>query len=190
MFSNIIDLPTKFGLFKCFAITEGNKEHLILFKGDIENKECLVRIHSECLTGDLFGSKKCDCGDQLDNAMKTISKESGILIYLRQEGRGIGLFNKIEAYKLQSEGLDTVQANIELGLPIDNRKYTVAIKAIEKLNPSKVKLITNNPDKLKALSDALSINVERIPSYSIQEELNKKYIETKYLKMNHIRRDT
>ena len=190
MFSNIIDLPTKFGNFKCFSVIEGNKEHLVLFKGNIKDSECIVRVHSECITGDLFGSKKCDCGEQLDSSIKLIAKNGGILIYLKQEGRGIGLFNKIEAYKLQNEGLDTVDANIKLGLPIDDRQYHIAVEIIKKLAPSKIKLITNNPNKLKSLSDALLIEVERISCHFPPKELNKNYLETKFLKLDHMREIT
>ena len=183
MFSNIIDLATDFGVFKCFSVKEGTKEHLVLYKGEIAGKECLVRIHSECLTGDLFRSKKCDCGYQLNFAMEEIYKKNGILIYLRQEGRDIGLFNKIQAYKLQEEGMDTVEANIKLGLPVDNRDYKIAVEILKKLAPSKIKLMSNNPKKIEALA---SFKVERVAINSPIGEFNKDYLNTKVLKMNHL----
>jgi GTP cyclohydrolase II len=183
MFSDIIDLNTDFGIFKCFSVKEGNKEHLVLFKGDIDQNECLVRVHSECITGDLFRSKRCDCGYQLNYALKMIAKEGGVLIYLRQEGRDIGLFNKIKAYKLQDTGFDTVDANIELGLPIDGRKYDVAIEILTKLNPTKIKLLTNNPKKIEAL--APSFEIERLAIHAPIEESNDNYLTTKRMRMNH-----
>lgn len=187
MFSNIIDLATDFGIFKCFVVKEGYKEHLVLFKGNIEGEECLVRIHSECITGDLFKSKRCDCGYQLQHSLNLISSKGGILIYLRQEGRDIGLFNKIKAYGIQDNGFDTVEANINLGLPIDARDYDVAIKILEKLNPSKIKLLTNNPEKIKSLYSSLKkITIERIAINSPFEPLNANYLAAKAKKMNHL----
>lgn len=186
MILNVIDLATDFGIFKCFSIKENEKEHLVLFKGKIEAEECLVRIHSECLTGDLFKSKRCDCGYQLEYSLKEIASHGGILIYLRQEGRGIGLFNKIKAYKLQDQGFDTVEANTELGLPIDDRKYDIAIKILQQLKPAKINLLTNNPKKIEALKSLLSIKIERIPIHSKPQSLNANYLATKALKMNHL----
>ncbi len=186
MFSNIIDLATDYGVFKSFSVREGDKEHLVLFKGETEGQECLVRIHSECITGDLFKSKRCDCGYQLSYALKMIAENGGILIYLRQEGRGIGLFNKIKAYALQDTGLDTVEANLELGLPVDDRKYDIAIKILEKLNPSKIKLMTNNPKKMESLMASLPIRIERTSVHAPFEPLSVSYLNTKFLKMNHL----
>lgn len=186
MFSEIIKLETDFSTFNCFVVKDNHKEHLVLYKGKIKSQECLVRIHSECLTGDLFKSKRCDCGCQLNTSLQEISKKNGILIYLRQEGRGIGLFNKIRAYKLQDKGFDTVEANLKLDLPIDNRQYSIAAKIIKKLAPSHIKLMTNNPKKLDALRDLLNIPVERIPLLSQANELNVSYLSTKILKMNHL----
>ncbi len=186
IFTEIIDLTTEWGVFKCFSIKEGHKEHLVLYKGEVKNKECLVRIHSECLTGDLFHSKHCDCGSQLNHALEEISLNGGILIYLKQEGRDIGLFKKIKAYKLQQIlGLDTVEANIELGLPVDNRKYDIVSKILKKLSPGKIKLMTNNPKKIEALKALLSIEVERVASKSATYELNANYLATKANKMKH-----
>lgn len=186
MFSDSIELKTDFGIFNCLVVKENNKEHFVLHKGEIKKQECLVRIHSECLTGDLFGSKRCDCGNQLNIALEKISKEGGVLIYLRQEGRGIGLFNKIRAYKLQDQGLDTVDANIELGLPIDNRKYEIAAKILNKFSPSKINLMTNNPSKIEALKDLLNIPIDRVQILSEGNELNINYLITKQQKMNHL----
>ncbi len=186
MFSNIIDLPTKYGILKCFSVKEGNKEHLVLYKGEIEGKEIIVRIHSECLTGDLFKSQKCDCGYQLNESLEMITKENGVLIYLRQEGRDIGLFNKIQAYNLQAHGMDTVEANMSLGLPIDARDYSIAAKILNKLAPSKIRLITNNPQKIEALRELLSIEIERISICSPKGVYNSDYLATKALKMNHL----
>lgn len=189
MFTDPIDLTTNYDVFKCFSVKEGHKEHLVLYKGEVKDKECLVRIHSECLTGDLFHSQHCDCGSQLNYSMNEIALNGGILLYLKQEGRDIGLFNKIKAYKLQSIGLDTVEANIELGLPIDNRKYDIAVKILEKLSPSKINLMTNNPKKLEALKSSLSINVERVAINSPKCKANINYLITKVNKMNHFSGD-
>ncbi len=186
VFSDNIKLQTDFGIFNCLVVKEDNKEHFVLYKGKIKDQNCLVRIHSECLTGDLFGSKRCDCGEQLKLAMERISKEGGVLIYLRQEGRGIGLFNKIRAYQLQDQGLDTVDANIELGLPIDGRKYEIAAKILNKFSPSNIKLMTNNPKKLEVLKDLLSISIDRVPILGEGTELNINYLITKQQKMNHL----
>lgn len=185
IYSETIDLPTELGVFKCFSIKEKHNEHLVLYKGEIKDQECMVRIHSECLTGDLFHSKRCDCGAQLNQAMKEISIHGGILIYLKQEGRGIGLFNKIKAYKLQDRGLDTVEANIELGLPIDDRQYDIAAKIIKKLAPKKIKLMTNNPNKLDAVKLLEKIEVDRVALKTGNCELNERYLMTKISKMNH-----
>ncbi len=186
MISPVINLETNFGVFKCFVVKEGDKEHLVLYKGKIKGQECLTRIHSECLTGDLFKSKKCDCGEQLNVALQRIAKEKGILIYLRQEGRDIGLFNKVRAYDLQARGFDTVEANIALGLPIDNRKYNVAAKILKNLAPSKIKLMTNNPMKIQAIESLLSIPIERVALHIDANKLNANYLFTKTTKMNHL----
>ena len=187
MYSNTTNLNTDFGVFKCFSVKEGNKEHLVLYKGEVQDEECLVRIHSECLTGDVFKSQKCDCGYQLDSTLKKMSEQdNGIFIYLRQEGRDIGLFNKIEAYHLQEQGFDTVEANVELGLPIDDRNYDIAAQILKKLAPSKIKLLTNNPFKLDALISTLSIRIERVAMHSPVCEHNEHYLKTKVSKLHHI----
>lgn len=185
------NLPTKWGIFKIKAYVDNfnNETHIALVKGDIDpEKPTLVRVHSQCLTGDTFSSLKCDCGSQLDNAMKMIAKEGrGVLLYLlNQEGRGIGLINKIRAYKLQESGMDTVEANLELGLPEDQRNYGIGAQILRKLGLKKLKLITNNPTKFIALSGyGLKIE-ERIP---IEVEFNEEslfYMKTKKDKMGHI----
>ncbi len=186
MLSNLIKLDTEFGIFDCFSVKENHKEHLVLCKGAIEKQECLVRIHSECLTGDLFKSKRCDCGAQLNIALESIAKRNGVLIYLRQEGRDIGLFNKINAYKLQDQGFDTIEANLELGLPIDNRKYDIAAKILKNLAPSKIMLMTNNPQKINALKEMIDIPIKRISISSSPNASNAHYLNTKILKMNHL----
>ena len=184
-------LPTSYGFFDCFSVMDksekhSNNDHLVLYCGNIENHSCLVRIHSECLTGDVFGSLKCDCGPQLKFSLEKIAKHNGILIYLRQEGRDIGLFNKIKAYKLQESGFDTVQANLELGLPVDNRDYTVAAHIIKKLNPSKIRLMTNNPDKISSLRSLLSQEIERVEIQPKTSDFNRNYLCTKVHKLGHM----
>ncbi|MBE6054490.1 MAG: bifunctional 3,4-dihydroxy-2-butanone-4-phosphate synthase/GTP cyclohydrolase II [Clostridium sartagoforme] len=185
-----VEMPTKYGTFKMYGFTEkvSGKEHIALVLGDIEkNDSVLIRIHSECLTGDVFGSKRCDCGEQLDLALKKIGKEgSGILIYLRQEGRGIGLINKLKAYELQEEGYDTVEANIKLGFSPDLRTYDIAASILKSLNVFNVRLLTNNPDKINGL-DKFGIKVlERVSIEVKNNNVNKFYLQTKKEKMNHI----
>jgi len=147
----------------------------------------LVRIHSSCMTGDIFGSKRCDCGEQLQKSMQMIENEGkGIIVYLNQEGRGIGLFNKIHAYQLQDEGLDTIQANIALGFEADERDYTIASHILKDLGVRKIRLITNNPDKSTALKSSGFQSIENIPIEMDPNQYNKFYLETKKNKMNHL----
>jgi 3,4-dihydroxy 2-butanone 4-phosphate synthase/GTP cyclohydrolase II len=159
-----------------------------LVKGDIsEEDEVLVRVHSECLTGDAFHSLKCDCGEQLAAALNTIEKEGkGVLLYLRQEGRGIGLINKIKAYKLQEEGLDTEEANIALGFPADMRDYGIGAQILRELKVRKVRLMTNNPKKLVGIKGHGIEVLERVPLIMDTNLHNERYFKTKKEKMGHL----
>ena len=179
-------LPTRFGNFKLVAFPGENKdkEDLALIMGDVKNG-ILVRIHSECFTGDVLHSMRCDCGEQLDLAMDKISKEgNGIIVYLRQEGRGIGLVNKLKAYNLQDEGMDTVEANVALGFSAELRDYNNAIKILKSLGLEKIRLLTNNPSKVEEL-DKRGITVEQVTHKTEANKENREYLETKASKMNH-----
>ncbi|MBN1620490.1 bifunctional 3,4-dihydroxy-2-butanone-4-phosphate synthase/GTP cyclohydrolase II [candidate division WOR-3 bacterium] len=183
-------IPTKWGDFKLYLYeTDMNNDiHAALVKGDISSKESvLVRVHSECFTGDVFGSMKCDCGDQLHSAMKMIGDEGvGVLLYMRQEGRGIGLVNKIRAYSLQEKGYDTVDANLCLGFKPDERDYGIGAQILSDLGLTKIKVMTNNPKKLIGLgSFGLSI-VERVPIETQPHDKNIEYLKTKKEKLGHI----
>ncbi len=185
-------MPTKFGDFTivAFAARDLDEEHVALIKGDISpDKEVLVRVHSKCLTGDTFGSLRCDCQDQLHFALKLIAEEgSGVIVYLNQEGRGIGLANKIKAYALQEKGFDTEEANFKLGLPSDKREYGVGAQILRGLEVRKIKLITNNPKKLIGLEGYGLTIVDRvgIPFESVCNEHNRFYLETKEQRMGHL----
>ena len=184
-------LPTAFGDFEIIAFQDQNtgEEHIALVKGmsTISDQPVLVRIHSECLTGDAFSFFYCDCGPQLHSTMKMIHDAGqGVILYLRQEGRGIGLTNKIRAYALQDQGHDTLDANLLLNLPADARKYDMCTIMLDYLQIKDVKLITNNPFKIKSLTD-LGINVvERIPLKVGLNSFNKSYLETKQKRMSHL----
>ncbi|OOM74681.1 bifunctional 3,4-dihydroxy-2-butanone-4-phosphate synthase/GTP cyclohydrolase II [Clostridium sp. BL-8] len=184
------ELPTKYGDFKVLAFSEKNssKCHLALIKGDIKHEEpMLVRVHSECLTGDALGSKKCDCGEQYAAAMEMIAKEEqGILLYMRQEGRGIGLLNKLKAYALQDTGLDTVEANLALGFRDDMRDYKISADMLKILGVNSVKLITNNPDKIEGLEKNNIKVVERVPIQMPSNRNDEFYLKIKKEKMNHL----
>jgi len=185
--SEVANLPTKFGDFmiQAFQETSSNKEHLVIFTKNIDTLESpLIRIHSECLTGDVFGSLKCDCGEQLDFAMKKVQKEGGAILYLRQEGRNIGLLNKVNAYNLQDKGLDTIQANIKLGFQADEREYSIADKIFKFLKIKKIRLLTNNPLKLSNLKNVEII--ERVPIIIKQNSCNKAYLQVKKNIMGHL----
>ncbi|DAC31499.1 MAG TPA: GTP cyclohydrolase II [Candidatus Poseidoniales archaeon] len=182
-------LPTESGNFRVRVTRDSNgKEHALLYTGDISNGDApLVRIHSECLTGDAFGSMKCDCGPQLEAAMRKIQEEGcGAIVYLRQEGRGIGLHSKIQAYALQDIGYDTLDANLALGLPADAREYGIAAKMLKEAGVKKVRLMTNNPLKIQGLRNN-GIHVERriehISGVSLE---NIHYLSTKGKRMGHI----
>lgn len=182
-------LPTPWGIFEMhgFEDTDNDKEHIVLSMGDIQGEEpLLARIHSECLTGDALFSLRCDCGSQLQAAMHKISLEGrGAIFYLRQEGRGIGLLNKIKAYKLQDCGADTVEANEQLGFGADMRDYSILKPMIEHLNIHSLKLMTNNPRKMKALQDMGVPVSERLAHETGRNPHNAKYLETKKGKLGH-----
>ena len=183
--SEFVNLPTKYGNFKIKAFAN---ENLAIIKGKIDPKKpVLVRLHSECLTGDTFGSMRCDCGDQLHTAMKQINKNgSGIILYLRQEGRGIGLINKLKAYGLQDQGYDTYEANEILGFKPDERNYIIAAKILKDLGISHINLLTNNPDKIDQLENNGITIEKRIPLEIPANEVNHDYLETKRDKFHHL----
>ena len=183
-------IPTDYGDFQlCFySNTQDSKEHLALFMGDLsQHQSVLARVHSECFTGDVLGSRRCDCGEQLDCSMKLISEVGiGVIVYLRQEGRGIGLLEKLRAYNLQDEGLDTVDANLELGHEADARDYSLAAQIFRDLGVSSVDLITNNPGKIHALEDLGIVVSKRVSLDIAANSDNVSYLETKAQRMNHI----
>ena len=181
-------LPTEWGVFTMHGFEEADgQEHIALSMGDFsDGLPVLSRIHSECLTGDALFSQKCDCGPQLKAAMQAVQKEGrGIIVYLRQEGRGIGLINKIRAYRLQDQGLDTVEANLKLGLPVDARYFSLAKHIYDHLGVHEIKLLTNNPEKVSTLQQAGISIVERIPLQVGENSENERYLHTKAEKLGH-----
>ena len=185
----IADLPSRFGRFQVVAFwnNRDGKEHVAMVLGDVvDGEEVPVRLHSECLTGDVMGSLRCDCRDQLTGGLEAIQRHGrGVLLYLRQEGRGIGLINKIRAYALQEQGLDTVEANLALGFRDDERDYAVAAHMLHSLDIRSVRLVTNNPDKVRQLGQHGLAVAGRIPHVIPPNEYNRFYLETKARKSGH-----
>ncbi|MBU1084627.1 MAG: bifunctional 3,4-dihydroxy-2-butanone-4-phosphate synthase/GTP cyclohydrolase II [Candidatus Omnitrophota bacterium] len=182
------ELPTPFGTFRLHAYTSklDDYQHLALVMGNVTKGESIVRVHSQCLTGDIFHSLRCDCGDQLELAMKMIARESkGVILYLAQEGRGIGILNKIKAYQLQDSGLDTVEANEQLGFKADLRDYGIGAQILADLGLKKIKLLTNNPRKIIGLSGYGLRITKRIPLETNPGKMNRKYLEVKKKRMGH-----
>ena len=181
--SNIATLPTVHGTFKIQAFKEADREHLAIFTDPMPDTP-LVRVHSECLTGDTLGSLKCDCGEQLDAALDAVAEQGGMVIYHRQEGRNIGLLNKVNAYALQDQGLDTVAANHQLGFAADERTYDAVEFILEHMGIEQIRLLTNNPKKLESLS-SVEI-VERVPLVIKANPYNVDYLKVKKEKMGHL----
>lgn len=182
-------LPTDYGLFhlSVYKSIIDSQEHIALWIGEKTKEPVLTRIHSQCITGDTFSSRKCDCRQQLHQSLQLISKrKKGVVIYLNQEGRGIGLTNKIKAYGFQDKGLDTVQANEALGLPIDARDYTIAAEILHDLGISTIQLLTNNPDKIKQLNSFGIDVIEQVPLEAVLHETNKNYLQVKKQKLGHL----
>ncbi|MXS69716.1 GTP cyclohydrolase II [Chryseobacterium binzhouense] len=184
------NIPTDFGMFTVYAFSEHEEDwnpHLVWVAENTDfSKTVNVRFHSECITGEIFHSKKCECGQQLDAAMKYMSENGGMIIYLRQEGRNIGIINKLRAYALQEKGFDTVEANLKLGLPADGRNFDVAVEMLKILNVKEINLLTNNPDKLKSLENS-GIKLNHRVSLEIESnEVNESYLSKKKDYFGHL----
>lgn len=187
--SACVQLPTKYGIFNVaiYKSLIDSCEHAVLFTGDITKQPVMTRVHSQCLTGDTLFSMKCDCGEQLKQSMRMISKEGkGIIIYLNQEGRGIGLSDKINAYSLQEKGLDTVEANLALDLPADARDYSGACEILRDLGVSEIIILTNNPDKIDQLKKRGIKIIKRVPLETKPNKFNKEYLKAKKEKLGHL----
>ncbi len=185
--SQIANLPTQYGNFKIKAYKDGCQEHLAIMSKDFfELTAPLVRVHSECLTGDTFGSLKCDCNSQLHLALELIAKEGGLVIYHRQEGRNIGLVNKVNAYSLQDEGYNTVEANEKLGFKADEREYSAVKFILDDLGVKKIKVVTNNPAKIEFLEGTSIDIIERIPAITPKNMHNEEYLKVKKQQMGHM----
>ena len=181
--SQVADLPSRFGDFNVKAFKEGEKEHLVIYAKKLE-AEPVVRVHSECLTGDAIGSLKCDCRDQLEFALKLIQEQGGMVIYLRQEGRNIGLLNKINAYALQDKGYNTIEANHQLGFASDERTYEIVTFILDYFNIKRIKLLTNNPNKIDSITGVEII--KRVPIVMSSNEHNAGYLQVKRDEMGHL----
>lgn len=183
-------IPTPWGNFLMVAYAEKSDEwmpHLALVHEHCNTSEpVLTRLHSECITGDLFGSKRCDCGEQLHLALQMAAQQGGLLLYLRQEGRGIGIINKLKAYELQDQGLNTIDANLHLGLQVDARQYNIAIDMLHDLGIRQIHLLTNNPDKIEAIEHSDIEVVSRLPIVAPPHEENAGYLKTKQEEMGHL----
>ena len=183
-------LPTDWGKFRIIAYSDSiteNMPHIAMVYNEVDvNNPVMVRVHSECMTGDLFHSNRCDCGEQLDLAMRMAAKHNGVVIYLRQEGRGIGLINKLKAYNLQDTGMNTVDANVHLGFEPDERQYDTAVQILQDLGIHSIELMTNNPAKIDALEKSPIAVVKRIPTIIEPKDENKGYMQTKQDIMGHL----
>ena len=183
-------IPTPWGDFNMVAFSESDEDWMpplaLVHKDADPSAPVLVRLHSECITGDLFGSKRCDCGEQLAEALRLAAERGGVVLYLRQEGRGIGIINKLKAYNLQDKGLNTVDANIHLGLEVDARQYNIAIEMLQELGIEKINLLTNNPEKIHAFDDTDIEVVSRVPLIIEPQKENFGYLKTKQDEMGHL----
>ncbi|WP_407403627.1 GTP cyclohydrolase II [Chryseobacterium sp.] len=187
------NVPTEYGIFRMIALSEESTDwmpHMALIAQNTDFSQPInVRFHSECITGEVFHSKKCECGQQLDAAMKYMQENGGVIVYLRQEGRSIGIINKLKAYSLQEQGFDTVKANLELGLPADNRDFSVAIDILNILNVKNVNLLTNNPEKVKFVEQSKVRLNSRIPLQIASNENSREYLQTKKDYFGHMLKD-